>query len=175
MSAQSAFVERVTGLEPAKISCLEGRRDSQLRYTRIFSLKLAENLPYTDGILCPVMDARRSQVYNALFRRTDKGLIRLCEDRLIPLAELDAELSEMGEKVYLCGDGYALAKDKLSVKTEDTPTLLIPQNAVSIALLAKRTYENAPTEDYREESLQPIYLRASQAERERLEKEAASK
>ena len=79
---------------------------------------LAENLPYTDGILCPVMDARRSQVYNALFRRTDKGLIRLCEDRLIPLAELDAELSEMGEKVYLCGDGYALAKDKLSVKTE---------------------------------------------------------
>ena len=136
---------------------------------------LAENLPYRDGILCPVMDARRNQVYNALFRRTERGLERLTEDRLITLKELDCELAERNERIYLCGDGYELAKKVLTVKTEDTPALLIPQNAVSIARLAKALYDAAPDSDYDESTLQPIYLRASQAERERLEREAAKK
>lgn len=136
---------------------------------------LAENLPYRDGILCPVMDARRNQVYNALFRRTERGLERLTEDRLITLKELDCELAERNERIYLCGDGYELAKKVLTVKTEDTPALLIPQNAVSIARLAKALYDAAPDSDYDEATLQPIYLRASQAERERLEREAAKK
>ncbi len=136
---------------------------------------LAENLPYQDGILCPVMDARRNQVYNALFRRTENGLERLTEDRLITLKELDYELGERNERIYLCGDGYELAKKVLTVKTEDTPALLVPQNAVSIARLAKNIYDVDPDGDYGEEKLQPIYLRASQAERERLEREAAQK
>ena len=132
---------------------------------------LAENLPFENAILCPVMDARRQQVYNALFKRENGILIRLTDDRQIPLSELDEELQGYGLPVYLCGDGYALAKGKLAVKTEDTPSLLIPQNAVSVAAVAKKTYENAPEEDYSEEKLQPIYLRACQAERERLENE----
>ncbi|MBE6638858.1 MAG: tRNA (adenosine(37)-N6)-threonylcarbamoyltransferase complex dimerization subunit type 1 TsaB [Ruminococcaceae bacterium] len=136
---------------------------------------LAENLPYTDSLLCPVMDARRNQVYNALFRRTEEGLIRLTPDRLITLSELSAELSNYNQKIYLCGDGYSLAKKNLSVYTENTPSLLIAQNAVSVALVAKRQWENSPGSDFSEGKLQPIYLRASQAERERLEKETANK
>lgn len=136
---------------------------------------LAENLPYTDGILCPVMDARRNQVYNALFRRTESGLERLCEDRLITLKDLDGELAAKGEKIYLCGDGYELAKRVLTTSTETTPALLVPQNAVSIAHLAKVIYLADPNGNWDEGALQPIYLRASQAERERLEREAAQK
>ena len=134
---------------------------------------LAENLPYTDGLLCPVMDARRNQVYTALFCRSDKGLLtRVTPDRLITLSELSAELAQYGKKVYLCGDGYELAKKNLGVQTENTPTLLIAQNAVSVAAVAARTYAENPDENYSEGKLQPIYLRASQAERERLEKES---
>ncbi len=136
---------------------------------------LAENLPYTEGILCPVMDARRNQVYNALFRRTESGIHRLTPDRLITLSELSEELKKYTDKIYLCGDGYDLAKKQLAVQTEVTPSLLIPQNAVSIASVAKQIYDSAPLSDYSEGKLQPIYLRASQAERERLEKEAAQK
>ena len=133
---------------------------------------LAENLPYEDGILCPVMDARRNQVYNALFKRENGVLVRMCEDRLIPLDELSAELSALQQKIYLCGDGYRLAKSRLTVSSEDVSPLLIAQNAISVASVAKRIYDAAPDEDYSEGKLQPIYLRASQAERERLEKEA---
>lgn len=134
---------------------------------------LAENLPFTDGILCPVMDARRNQVYTALFRRNDTGaLTRITPDRLITLSELSAELAQYQEKVYLCGDGYEIAKKNLEVPTENTPLLLIAQNAVSVANVGARIYSEAPDIDYSEGKLQPIYLRASQAERERLEKEA---
>ena len=132
---------------------------------------LAENLPYENAVLCPVMDARRQEVYNALFKRENGKLVRLTSDRQIPLAELDKELQGYGLPIYLCGDGYALAKGKLEVTTENTPALLTPQNAVSVASIAKKIYESAPEADYSEEKLQPIYLRACQAERERLEKE----
>ena len=133
---------------------------------------LAENLPYENALLCPVMDARRSQVYNALFVRKNGVLTRLTPDRQISLGELEQELKTYSLPIFLCGDGYALAKDKLSVPTQETAPLLIPQNAVSVAAVATRIYENAPDADYSEGKLQPIYLRASQAERERLEREA---
>ena len=132
---------------------------------------LAENLPFENALLCPVMDARRNQVYNALFRRENGVLRRMTPDRLITLTELDWELQNANEAIYLNGDGYELAKSRLRVATEQTPALLIAQNAVSVAAVAKRVYNAHPTDDYSEGKLQPIYLRASQAERERLEKE----
>lgn len=132
---------------------------------------LAENLPYDDAILCPVMDARRNQVYNALFCRKEGKLMRLCPDRLITLDLLNEELKNYKQKIYLCGDGYQIAKQKLSLPTEDTSPLLIPQNAISVATVAKKIYAACPDGDYSEGKLQPIYLRASQAERERLERE----
>ena len=70
---------------------------------------LAYNLIGMDGLICPVMNARRNQVYNALFDCRDGVLTRRCDDRAIALTELDDELSAMGARpVYLVGDGYEL-------------------------------------------------------------------
>ena len=109
-------------------------------------LSLAYNLrPLCENaILCPVMDARRNQLYNALFRLESGVLTRLCEDRLVSLS--------------------------------DTPRLLIPQSGYSTALLALDTYENASDKSiFSDSALLPVYLRASQAERELAEKEQAAK
>ena len=65
---------------------------------------LAYNLKGYDGIICPVMNARRNQVYNALFEWKDGALVRLCPDRALSIDELDDELAGSEKSVYLCGD-----------------------------------------------------------------------
>ena len=62
---------------------------------------LAENLPYENALLCPVMDARRSQVYNALFVRKNGVLTRLTPDRQISLGELEQELKTYSLPIFL--------------------------------------------------------------------------
>ena len=139
-------------------------------------LSLAYNLrPLCENaILCPVMDARRNQLYNALFRLESGVLTRLCEDRLVSLSDLTAELAGYDEPVYSAGDGYALLKKAAAIA--DTPRLLIPQSGYSTALLALDTYENASDKSiFSDSALLPVYLRASQAERELAEKEQAAK
>ena len=134
---------------------------------------LAYNLCGFDGILCPVMNARRNQVYTALFRWKDGALVRLCPDRAISIEELQAELIEMGEKVYLSGDGYDITVkgfDKLSV--EYTPEALRMQNAYSVAMCGLLSFERG--EAGTDLSIAPTYLRLSQAERERNEREQRS-
>ena len=130
---------------------------------------LAQNLVPFDGILCPVMNARRGQVYNALFRFENGELVRLCEDRALSVADLAAELAEWGQPFALCGDGVAefrrLAPNSTPVSV---PTLLEDQSAVSVAKVALRR-ANAG-ESGTDASLAPVYLRLPQAERERLEK-----
>lgn len=143
---------------------------------------LAENVrAYSGYILCPVMDARRSQFYNALFKATAKGdLKRLCDDRLPTAKELYDELSTeyAGKKILLVGDGAILCKrlfdeisstanGKVSFKYRVCDTAYIYQDAFSVAKVALRHKESI----YTGKELSPIYLRASQAERERLEKE----
>lgn len=66
-------------------------------------------------IACPVMDARRNQLYNAIFLCDDDRRERLCEDRLVSAEKLAAELSEFSLPIYFFGDGYDIAK-KLSRK-----------------------------------------------------------
>lgn len=131
---------------------------------------LAHNLLYADGIVCPVMNARRAQLYNALFLCESGKLTRLCDDRLISVYDLEEELRKYTDKkIYLCGDGYSIAKDAFTkVKTENTPTLIQYQSAYSVALCAlEATERKLLTTDI---EMSPIYLRASQAERERLER-----
>ena len=132
---------------------------------------LAENLTPLSGIYAPCMDARRAQVYNALFRFEGSKLTRLTPDRAIPAAELAAELSSMGEKVYLSGDGYEVARAAmaaLGLEAEETPKELILSSACSVARVALRKYEAGEyTSDL---ALSPTYLRMPQAERERLER-----
>lgn len=148
---------------------------------------LAENVKnYSGYILCPVMDARRSQFYNALFTAGRNGkLKRLCEDRLPTASEIYSELSEKysGKKILLVGDGAELCKklfDKLSSENgTQAPfryklcdTADIYQDAFSVAKTALVHIDEAKDSA---KNVSPIYLRASQAERERLEKEAEKK
>lgn len=140
----------------------------------------AENLRPLDGLLCPVMDARRSQVYTALFESNAEGeLLRLCEDCAISLAELAErcrrELSA-DRRLYLAGDGYDLAVKELTalgIPCAETPRLLRLQNAASVLAVAERKLKNG--ERKTDLDLSPLYLRMPQAERERLQKERDTK
>ena len=133
---------------------------------------LAYNMVGFDGIVCPVMDARRDQVYNALFLSEGGRLTRLTEDRAIALKALDAELSEKygDKKIYFCGDGYDVATGGMTVAHCETPFILREQNAYSVAMAAMAKYNASPDEGYTDRELKPTYLRVPQAERERLER-----
>lgn len=134
---------------------------------------LAENIAALDGILLPCMDARRSQVYNAIFSSDGCALTRLTEDRAISLADLCDEIkNHPGRRVYLSGDGYKVAKqalEKAGIKTENTPELLINESAASVAAVAYRRLASGET--LTDVEISPGYLRLPQAERERIEKE----
>ena len=133
---------------------------------------LAENLTSLDGVIVPVMDARRSQVYTAIFESDGETLVRKCDDCAIPIKELAEMLREYkGKRIYLVGDGYDVARRGLTVEgitLQNTPPLLISASAYSIARVALRKYERGEYED--DKSISPIYLRLPQAERERLER-----
>ena len=132
---------------------------------------MAVSLGAWQGYVCPVMDARRSQVYNALFYVNRGQLQRIREDRAIALSELAQELKELAEPIFLVGDGSELCYNTLR---EDIPGLVLPpehrmhQRAVGAALLAEKKLAAGETGDGA--ALAPNYLRLSQAERERLEK-----
>lgn len=129
---------------------------------------LAYNLRGFDGIICPVMNARRAQVYNAVF---DKDLNRLTEDRAIAAKDLAEELKKYGEKVFLCGDGTRVALDG-GVLATAAPERLLHQSGYSVAQCALKKYnEGARGADT---ELSPVYLRLPQAERARLEKISGS-
>lgn len=130
---------------------------------------LAENLVPTGGLLCPVMNARRGQVYNALFRVENGALTRLCPDRALSVEELEAELLTYSEPVTLCGDGAEPVKNSFTKCDVALPPLtLMEQNAVSVALCAARMAKEGRT--CTDKELKPVYLRMPQAERERLQK-----
>ena len=119
------------------------------------------------GLVCPVMDARRSQVYNALFRVENGRPVRLCEDRPIALSQLAEELRTLNAPAFLIGDGAELAEKYL--REQAIPCTVAPENlrwqsAWGVAMAAMdQTPGNA-------DSLLPVYLRLSQAERERQER-----
>ncbi len=115
----------------------------------------------------PVMDARRNQLYNAVFEYNDGVMTRLCEDRLIMADELQKELASADKPIYFFGDGYAIA-EKLDIPTKrSTPKALIYQNAASVAASALEKFELSEDKGaFTDLALSPKYLRASQAERE---------
>lgn len=130
---------------------------------------LAYNLIGCDGILCPVMNARRNQVYNALFECKDSTLTRLCDDRALSIEELDEELSAQNLPVYLVGDGYEITlRGFKKTKPEIVPERMRVQNAYSVACCAIEKYNAGQT--LTDGEIVPIYLRPSQAERERNER-----
>ena len=133
--------------------------------------ELAVNLEGLDGIIVPVMDARRQQVYTATYKGEGGSLNKLTPDRAIAISELAEELKCYTEPIYLVGDGYDVAKRGLmaaGVNVKNTPKLLITENAYSVARVAIRKYENGEATSDLE--IAPTYLRMPQAERERLER-----
>ena len=119
------------------------------------------------GVVCPVMDARRAQVYNALFRIEGGRPVRLCPDRAISLEDLSEELRARGEEVFLVGDGAAMTKEHLDAQglpCRLAPDDLVWQDAWGVAMAAQGRAPVPAAE------LLPVYLRLSQAERERQER-----
>ena len=132
---------------------------------------LAQNLVIHKGLICPVMNARRSQVYTALFRSDGKELTRLMPDSAIAISELDELLAKYDEPIALVGDGYEITeKDLKSTSIIYVPKTQRMQSALSVASVAYEHYSKNDICDDR--SLSVNYLRPSQAERERAEREA---
>ena len=133
---------------------------------------MAESLGVWQGYVCPCMDARRSQVYNALFYVNQGKIQRIAADRAIALADLGEELKKLEDPIFLVGDGAVLCYNTLS---KEISGLVLPpehrqhQRAVGVALLAAKKIAAGEPGDGN--ALNPNYLRLSQAERERMEKE----
>lgn len=134
---------------------------------------MAQNLAHMDGLLVCAMDARRNQVYNALFRARGGALERLTPDRAIGIEELAKELADISAETgkIVVGDGAQLCYTGLlerGVSCTLAPAALRMQNAVGVALCAEEMVRRGETTSARD--LVPVYLRLSQAERERLAK-----
>ena len=133
---------------------------------------MAISLGAFDGYICPVMDARRSQVYNGIFRAEKGQLQQIAPDRAIALSELEAELQALDGPIFLVGDGSVLTYNTLKPQL---PHLILPpehqmhQRASGVAIAAARAIARGEAGNGAE--LTPNYLRLSQAERERLARE----
>lgn len=116
------------------------------------------------ALICCCMDARRSQVYNALFTIKDGKPERLVPDRAVSLEELAADLASRAEAPFLTGDGAALVSEYLldrAMRCELASGTALHQNAWGVCMAAMdKSPESAG-------ALLPVYLRLSQAERER--------
>lgn len=129
---------------------------------------MAYQLRHLRGTICPVMDARRSQVYNALFASDGQHLRRITEDRAISIEELKKDLEKSEKPIFLVGDGSRLCYNTLDqgLTLVYPPLHLEMQRASGVAMAAEVLVAQGHTET--PEQLTPNYLRLSQAERERL-------
>lgn len=121
---------------------------------------IAYNFVDKNAVVCAVMDARRMQFYNALFRVQNGKVERLCDDRAISIEDLRNEFKQY-DKVIIAGDGAKLCFQNVEL---ENCTLAdddrIYQNAVGVAKAAQNKNAISP------KALMPVYLRQSQAERE---------
>lgn len=134
-------------------------------------LAMAMNIDDSDRIVCCTMDARCSQVYNALFRVKDNDIVRLCEDRVLTVGELAQELGGMNSPVLLLGDGAKICYESFKecgIDVRLAPENLLYQRAYGVARAALADFKTRAYCTAKE--LVPLYLRRPQAERE-LEKQ----
>lgn len=136
---------------------------------------LAYNLYDISGLICPIMDARRKQVYTGIYRFTDHQL-KVVEDQMaVPMETVIEKLNQYGETVTFLGDGvpvfHELIAEKMTVPYSFAPAHVNKQRAAAVAALGEIYYRQGKTETAMEHV--PDYLRVSQAEREHAEREAA--
>ena len=131
---------------------------------------MAWPLAHLEGAdLCAVMDARRQQVYNALFEVRGGALLRRCPDRAVSVEQLAAELEVRKKPQILVGDGTKLCYNELTKRglpMEPAPPHLVFQSAWGVALAAAELAGRGGL--VTAAGLEPVYHRLSQAERERL-------
>lgn len=136
---------------------------------------LAYNLCGVDSLICPIMDARRNQVYTGIYRLDGEEFQVVKDQTAMDIVELAEQLNELGEKVTFLGDGVpvyrSVLEERLSVPYAFAPANMNRQRAASVGVLGLRYLREGRTETAKEH--QPDYLRVSQAERERAEKERA--
>lgn len=128
---------------------------------------LARNIEDDNAIIVPVMDARRSRLYCAVFKKENGVLTRLSDDDAKTVDELAAEITKYGRDIYFVGDGYDMISDAFA-SAKETPVSLRSSNAYSVATAALEKYEKADDAERKKMCdmlLFPEYLRPSQAER----------
>ena len=138
---------------------------------------LAYNLYDISGLICPIMDARRKQVYTGIYRFTDHQL-KVVEDQMaVPMETVIEKLNQYGEAVTFLGDGvsvfHELIAEKMTVPYSFAPAYMNRQRAAVVGSLGICYYREGKFETAAEHK--PDYLRISQAERERAEKEKNAK
>ena len=130
---------------------------------------LAYNLIDNDCIVVATMDARRQQVYNAVFDITDGRVVRLTEDRAISIEDLYKEIIEKYESckktVYLVGDGAKLCYNEF----ENNDVIKVASQCIryqKASSVGTAAFDKDINEHLNCSELMPCYLRLSQAERE---------
>lgn len=129
---------------------------------------MAWPLSHLEGIIVCAMDARRQQIYNAVFQAESGQLTRLREDRAISLADAAADLRGLAGPLTIVGDGAALCRDYLTAQGIDcrlAPAHLRLQSAVGVGMAAAHAGMDCARSA---QEIAPVYLHLSQAERERL-------
>lgn len=133
---------------------------------------LAANFPGCDSLICPIMDARRGQVYSGLYHFRAEELEIVQKQSCTLLSDMIARINEMGECVIFLGDGVPVHKEKLAQEVKVpfyfAPMHRLVQNAASLGFLAVRLLKEGKSVPAME--LVPEYLRLCQAEREREER-----
>lgn len=128
----------------------------------------AYNLYSSNALICPIMDARRNQVYTGLYRFKDSFAV-VKEQCAMDMGILVGELNQMGEKVIFLGDGVpvyrGVIEESIKVPYDFAPAHVNRQKAASVAALGMVYCREGKTETAAEHG--PDYLRKSQAERER--------
>ena len=136
-------------------------------------LGLAFNLRPAGGVVCSIMDARRSEVYYGVYEYPEMIPQKLCDEGAAPIADLLERLLELNKRVIFVGDGVPVfcdtIREKMGAMAQFAPEELRYQKASSIALIAEVLANEGTCEP---DKFAPKYLRVSQAERERAEKES---
>lgn len=137
---------------------------------------LAFNLWGSEGIVCPVMDARRGQTYTGLYKMNgfEGGMECILEPCAVDISEILEKINEQSLPVTFLGDGVPVFSDRINenckVHYRFAPASMNRQRAASIGCVAVSMAENDPSVMMDSDDFAPDYLRLSQAERERLER-----
>lgn len=135
---------------------------------------MAHNIAYTDSLICPIMDARRNQVYTSIYKWNEETLERINDHEAIDMGELLAKFEQLEGNIVFVGDGIDVFREqitqRLGKRAKFAPSFLKMQRASTLGHIACMAYEKGDVEDA--DLFAPIYLRKSQAERELEEREA---